>query len=104
MGYHIPISQEPCERKRSRGKVEQQSMKQVANCSMCTLELKIMIRLLSKTRLKKLTRVLFHSFIHPLIHLFCAKAMIFQVVTYRCESWAIQKAAHRRTDTSELWC
>ena len=68
MGYHIPISQEPCERKRSRGKVEQQSMKQVANCSMCTLELKIMIRLLSKTRLKKLTSLI--SFIHSSPHSF----------------------------------
>ena len=62
----------------------------------------MMIRLLSKTRLKKLTRVLFHSFIHPLIHLFCAKAMILLVVMYRCESWIIEKAAHRRIDTSEL--
>ena len=26
------------------------------------------------------------------------KAMVFLVVTYRCESWTIKKAQHRRTD------
>ena len=30
------------------------------------------------------------------------KAMIFPVVMYRCESWTIKKAEHRRTDDSEL--
>ena len=49
----------------------------------------MMIRLLSKARLEKLIRVLFHSFIHPLIHLFRAKAMILLVVMYRCEGWTI---------------
>ena len=29
------------------------------------------------------------------------KAMIFPVVTYRCESWTIKKAEHRRTDAFE---
>ena len=32
------------------------------------------------------------------------KAMVFPVITYRCESWTIKKAEHRRTDASELWC
>ena len=32
------------------------------------------------------------------------KAMVFPVVMYRCESWAIKKAEHQRTDTFELWC
>ena len=32
------------------------------------------------------------------------KAMVFPVVTYGCESWAIQKAEHRRIDAFELWC
>ena len=31
-------------------------------------------------------------------------AMVFPVVMFRCESWTIKKAAHRRTDASELWC
>ena len=32
------------------------------------------------------------------------KAMVFPVVMYRCESWTIQKAEHRRIDAFELWC
>ena len=32
------------------------------------------------------------------------KAMAFPVVMYRCESWTIKKAEHRRTDAFELWC
>ena len=31
------------------------------------------------------------------------KAMAFQVVMYRCESWAIKKAEHWRIDIFELW-
>ena len=36
------------------------------------------------------------------VHL--VKAMIFPVVMYRCESWTIKKAEHRRIDAFELWC
>ena len=36
------------------------------------------------------------------IHL--AKAMVFPVVIYGCESWTIEKAEHQRTDAFELWC
>ena len=32
------------------------------------------------------------------------KAMVFQVVMYRCESWTIKKAEHWRIDAFELWC
>jgi len=32
------------------------------------------------------------------------KAMVFPVVMYRCESWTIKKAEHRRIDDFELWC
>ena len=32
------------------------------------------------------------------------KAMVFPVVMYGCESWAIKNADHRRTDSFELWC
>ena len=31
------------------------------------------------------------------------KAMVFPVVVYRCESWAIKKAEHWRTDAFKLW-
>ena len=32
------------------------------------------------------------------------KAMVFPVVMYRCESWTMKKAEHRRIDALELWC
>ena len=36
---------------------------------------------------------------------FClVKAMVFPVVTYRCESWTTKKAEHQRIDAFELWC
>ena len=36
------------------------------------------------------------------IHL--VKAMVFPVVVYGCESWAVKKAEHRRIDAFELSC
>ena len=33
-----------------------------------------------------------------------AKAMVFLVVMYGCESWTIKKAECRRIDVFELWC
>ena len=36
---------------------------------------------------------------------FClVKAMVFPVVMYGCESWAIRKAESQRIDAFELWC
>ena len=32
------------------------------------------------------------------------KVIVFPVVMYGCESWAIRKAECRRTDAFELWC
>ena len=32
------------------------------------------------------------------------KTMVFPVVMYGCESWAIKKPEHRRIDAFELWC
>jgi len=32
------------------------------------------------------------------------KAMVFPVVMYRCKSWTVKKAEHRRIDAFELWC
>ena len=31
------------------------------------------------------------------------KAMVFPVVTYRCERWTIKKAEHQRIDAFQLW-
>ena len=36
------------------------------------------------------------------VHL--VKAMVFPVVMYGCESWAVKKAECRRIDACELWC
>ena len=36
------------------------------------------------------------------VHL--VKAMIFPVLMYGCESWAVKKAECQRTDAFELWC
>ena len=33
-----------------------------------------------------------------------AKAIVFTVFMYGCESWTIKKAEHRRIDAFELWC
>ena len=39
-----------------------------------------------------------------LTKLHLVKAMVFLVVKYRCESWTINKAKHRRIDSFKLWC
>ena len=36
------------------------------------------------------------------VHL--VKAMVFPGVMYRCKSWIVKKAEHRRIDAFELWC
>ena len=36
------------------------------------------------------------------VHL--VKAMVFLIVMYGWESWAIKKAEHRKTDAFEVWC
>ena len=33
-----------------------------------------------------------------------AKAMVFPVVMYECESWTVKKAEGQRIDAFELWC
>ena len=33
-----------------------------------------------------------------------AKAMVFPMVMYECESWTVKKAERRRIDAFELWC
>ena len=34
---------------------------------------------------------------------YLAKAMVFPVIMYECESWTIKKAEHHRIDAFELW-
>ena len=38
------------------------------------------------------------------INIHIAKAMVFLVVMYGCESWTIKKAEHQRTNAFKLWC
>ena len=40
--------------------------------------------------------------LHTVLRL--VKAMVFPVVMYGCESWAVKKAERRRIDAFELWC
>ena len=32
------------------------------------------------------------------------KAMVFPVIMWGCESWAVKKAERQRIDAFELWC
>ena len=34
---------------------------------------------------------------------YIVKAIIFPVIMYRCESWTLKKAKHRRINAFELW-
>ena len=36
--------------------------------------------------------------------IYIVKAMVFQVVTYGCDSWTIKKTECSRIDAFELWC
>ena len=35
---------------------------------------------------------------------YLVKAVIFQVLMYKCESWTIKKAERQRIDAFKLWC
>ena len=38
------------------------------------------------------------------IKVYIVKAIVFPAVIYRCESWNIKKAEHRRIHAFKLWC
>ena len=40
----------------------------------------------------------------PYLKVHLVEAMVFPVVMYGCESWAVKKAECRRIDAFELWC
>ena len=63
---------------------------------------KAMTNLDRKPRLKK-PRLKSRYIILP-TKVYLVKAMVFPVVRYGCESWAIKKAEHWRNDIFELWC
>ena len=69
----------------------------------CSHEIKRRL-LLGRKVLTNLDSILKSRDITLLIKVHLVKAMVFSVVMYRCESWTIKKAEHRRIDAFELWC
>ena len=49
-------------------------------------------------------RILISRYITLPTKVHTVKPMVFPVVMYRCDSWTIKKAEHRRTDAFKLWC
>ena len=60
--------------------------------------------LLVRLSMTNLDRVLKSRDITLLTNVCLVKTMVFQVVTYGCESWTVKKADHQRIDAFELWC
>ena len=53
------------------------------------------------TKLQSVLRIR-HITLLTKVHL--VKAAVFPVVMYRCDSWTIKKAEHKRIDAFKLWC
>ena len=60
--------------------------------------------LLGRKAMTNLDSILKTSDITLLTKVHLVKAMVFPLVMYGCESWAIKKAECRRIDAFELWC
>ena len=69
----------------------------------CSHEIKRCL-LFGKNTMRKLDGILKSRDVTLLIRNRVVKAMVFPLVMYRCESWTIKKAEHRRIDAFELWC
>ena len=69
----------------------------------CSHEIKRLL-LLGRKVMTKLDSILKSRDITLSAKVRLVKAMVFQVVMYRCESWTIKKAERRRIDAFELWC
>ena len=67
----------------------------------CSHEIKRLL-LLGRKVMTNLDSILKAETLPTKVHL--VKAMVFPVVMYGCESWAIKKAEQRRIDTFQLWC
>ena len=59
---------------------------------------------LERKAMKNLNTILKSKDITWLTTVHIAKAMVFPVVMYKCESWTIKKAECQRTDPFKLWC
>ena len=69
----------------------------------CSHEIKRRL-LLGRKAMTNLDSVLKSRTISLLTNVNIGKTMSFPVVVYRCESWTVKKAEHRRIDAFELWC
>ena len=69
----------------------------------CSLEIKRHL-LLGRKVMTNLDSILKSKDITLPTNVLPVKAMVFPVVMYRCDSWAIKKAECRRIDAFELWC
>ena len=69
----------------------------------CSHEIKRHL-LLGRKVMTNLQRILKSRDITLPIKIHLVKAMVFPVIMYRCESWTIKKAKHRRIDAFGLWC
>ena len=69
----------------------------------CSHEIKRCL-LLGRKAMTNLDSVLKSTDITLLTKVHLVKAMVFPVVMYRCESWTVKKAEHRRIDAFELRC
>ena len=69
----------------------------------CSHEIKRCL-LLGRKALTNLDRILKSRDITLPTNVHIVKAVVFPVVMYGCESWAIKKAECRRIDAFELWC
>ena len=69
----------------------------------CSHEIKRHL-LLGRKAMTSLDSILKSRSIILLTKVCIVKAMVFPVVIYGCESWAIKKAEHQRTDDFESWC
>ena len=69
----------------------------------CSHEIKRRL-LLGRKAMKNLDSILKNRDITLPTKICLVKVMVFQVVTYGCESWTIKKAEYQRIDAFELWC
>ena len=69
----------------------------------CSHEIKRHL-LLARKAMTNLDRVVKSRGISLPTKVHIVKAMVFPVVIYRCESWAIKKSECQRTDAFKLWC
>ena len=60
--------------------------------------------LLGRKAMTNLESILKSRDIHLPTNVHIVKAMVFPIVMYGCENWAVKKAEHQRTDVFELWC